>query len=95
MPTVTFQLRYCFFVIEHARRKILHFNITSHPTAEWVVQQLRATFPEAGGYRYVILDHDSKFDADVIRFLEGTGLKAKRTSVQAPWQKGLNSYCTS
>jgi hypothetical protein len=36
VPTVTFQLRYCFFVIEHARRKILHFNITSHPTADWV-----------------------------------------------------------
>lgn len=89
MPTVTFQVRYCFFVIEHARRKILHFNITSHPTADWVVQQLRATFPEAGAYRYVILDHDSKFDADVLRFLEGTGLKAKRTSVQAPWQNGL------
>jgi hypothetical protein len=44
VPTVTFQLRYCFFVIEHARRKILHFNITSHPIADWVVQQLRATF---------------------------------------------------
>jgi putative transposase len=89
VPTVTFQLRYCFFVIEHARRKILHFNITSHPTADWVVQQLRVTFPEAGPYRYVILDHDSKFDADVIGFLKGTGLKAKRTSVQAPWQNGL------
>lgn len=70
-------------------RRILHFNITSHPTADWVVQQLRATFPEAGPYRYIILDHDSKVDADVIEFLKGTGLKAKRTSVQEPWQNGL------
>jgi transposase len=89
VPTVTFQLLYCFFVIEHARRRILHFSITRHPTAEWVVQQLREAFPDAGPYRYVILDRDSKFDGDVIKFLKATGLKPKRTSVQAPWQNGL------
>ena len=38
IPTMTFQVLYCFFVIEHGRRKILHFNVTRHPTAEWVVQ---------------------------------------------------------
>jgi hypothetical protein len=89
VPTVTFQLLYCFFVIEHGRRKILHFNITRHPTAEWVVQQLREAFPGAGPYRYVVLDRDSKFDGDVIKFLKATGLKPQRTSVQAPWQNGL------
>jgi putative transposase len=86
VPTLTFQLLYCFFVIEHGRRRVLHFNITRHPTADWVVQQLREAFPEAGPYRYAILDHDSKFDADVIAFLKATGLGPKRTSVQAPWQ---------
>ena len=89
VPTVTFKLLYCFFVIEHGRRKILHFNVTRHPTAEWVVQQLRETFPEAGRYHYVILDRDSKFDADVITFLKATGLKATRTSIQSPWQNGV------
>jgi putative transposase len=54
VPTVTFKLLYCFFAIEHGRRKILHINTTCHPTAEWVVQQLRETFPETGQYRYVI-----------------------------------------
>lgn len=68
VPTLTFRSLYCFFVIEHGRRKILHFNVTRHPTAEWVVQQLRSAFTEAGPYRYVILDRDSKFDADVITF---------------------------
>ena len=89
VPTLTFQLLYCFFVIEHGRRRVLHFNITRHPTAEWVMQQLREAFPEAGPYRYVILDHDSKFDGDVINFLKATGLEPKRTSVQAPWQNGV------
>src|ERR1700730_9826204 len=88
LPTVTFQLLYCFFVIALERRKILHFNVTQHPTTEWVVQQLREAFPEAGPYRYVILDRDAKFDATVISFLKATGLKPKRTSSQSPWQNG-------
>jgi hypothetical protein len=88
VPTLTFQLLYCFFVIEHGRRRILHCNVTRHPSADWVVQQLREVFPEAGRYRYVILDRDSKFDADVITFLKATGLKPKRTSIQSPWQNG-------
>src|SRR5205085_10204372 len=89
VPTLTFQLLYCFFVIEHGRRRILHFNVTRHPSAEWVVQQLRETFPEAGPYRYVILDRDAKSDDTVITFLKATGLKPKRTSIQAPWQNGM------
>ena len=89
VPTLTFQLLYCLFVIEHGRRRILHFNVTRHPTAEWVVQQLREAFPEAGPYRYAIFDHDSKFHPDVMGFLKTTGLKSKRTTVQAPWQNGI------
>ena len=45
--------------------------------------------PGAGPYRYVILDRDSKFNADVTQFLKSTGLTPKRTSVQAPWQNGI------
>jgi putative transposase len=89
VPTVTFQLLYCFFVIDHGRRRILHFNVTRHPTSDWVLQQLREAFPEADPWRYVIFDHDSKFDAEVITFLKATGLRPKRTSVQAPWQNGI------
>jgi len=89
VPTATFKLLYCFFVIEHSRRKILHFNVTRHPNAEWVVQQLREAFPEAGRYRYVILDRDAKFDSSVLQFLEATGLEPKRTSIRSPWQNGI------
>jgi hypothetical protein len=53
------------------------------------VLQLREAFPEARPYRYVILDRDSIFNADVIGFLKSTGLKPKRTSVQALWQNGI------
>jgi len=73
VPTATFRVLYCFFVIEHERRRILHFNVTRHPSADWVVQQLRETFPEAAPYRYAILDHDAIFNVDVMAFLKATG----------------------
>ena len=91
VPTVTFQLLYCFFVIEHGRRRILRFNVTDHPTAEWVVQQLREASPEAGPYRYAIFDRDSTFSEDVVTFLEATGLKpngrAYRRLGRMEWRK--------
>lgn len=48
VPTIAFQVLYCFFVIAHDRRRILHFNVTRHPTSSWIVQQLREAFPTSG-----------------------------------------------
>ena len=45
VPTVNFSVLYCFFVISHDRRRILHCNVTRHPTSLWIVQQLREAFP--------------------------------------------------
>ena len=83
VPSATFRVLYRFFVIEHERRRILHFNLTRHPSADWIVQQLRETFAEAAPYRYAILDHDAIFNVDVRAFLKVTGFKPKRTSIQA------------
>ena len=89
VPTITFRVLYCFFVIEHGRRRILHFNVTEHPTSAWIVQQLRDAFPESSPYRYAILDRDAKFGADVIDLLEASGVKPKRISPACPWQNGI------
>lgn len=89
VATSTFQPLYCFFVIEHGGRRILHLNVTRHPTSQWVVQQLRQAFPEADPYGHVIFDHDSKFGSDAISLLEATGLQPKRASVQAPGQNWI------
>lgn len=91
VPTLRFKLLYCFLIIEHGRRRVLHFNVTAHPTSEWFVRQLREAFPEADPYRYVIFDHDSKFNVDVVQLLTATGLQPKRTSIQAPWQTALRN----
>lgn len=45
VPTVSFRVLYCWFVIEHARRRILHFHATPHPNSDWVVEPLREAFP--------------------------------------------------
>jgi transposase InsO family protein len=88
VPNLWFRTLYCFFVIEHARRRVLHFNVTLHPASDWIVQQLREAFPLPGPYRYVLFDHDSKFGNDVLQFLKSSALKPMRTSIRSPWQNG-------
>lgn len=89
VPTVIFRVLYCLFVIEHGRRKILHFTVTEHPSGEWVLQQLREAFSESCQYRHVILDRDAKFSPEVRDFLTASGLKPTGTSLRSPWQNGV------
>jgi hypothetical protein len=65
VPTITFGVLYCFFIIGHDRRRILHFNVTRHPTSAWIAQQLREAFPYKPVAEFMILDHDSKYGAEV------------------------------
>src|SRR5947208_13021949 len=53
VPTVRFQVLYVFLVLAHDRRRILHFGVTAHPTAEWTAQQLREAFPWDTAPRYL------------------------------------------
>jgi len=89
VPTLTFRLLYCFFVVEHGRRKIFHLNVTDHPTGQWIAQQLREAFPETCPYRYAILDRDGKFGHEVTDLLSASGIKPRRISPASPWQNGV------
>ena len=89
VPTLTFGVLYCFFVISHDRRRILHCNVTSHPTSAWVVQQLRETFPYDSIPGYLIFDRGANFNAEVIGAIESFGITPKRTSFRSPWQNGV------
>jgi transposase InsO family protein len=90
VPTLTFRVIYCFFVIEHGGRKILHFNVTERPTGPWIVQQLREAFPESCSYRYAVLDRDAKYGKDVMELLLSSGIIPKQTSFRSPWQNGIS-----
>ena len=89
VPTLTFGVLYCFFVIAHDRRRILHCNVTRHPTGLWITQQLREAFPYDSQHKYLILDRDAKFGEAVSNSVDAVGLKAVRTSFRSPWQNGI------
>ena len=86
VPTASLRLLYGFFVIEHGRRHIVHFNATFHPTAAWVIQQLRESFPYDTAPRYLIFDRDSIFSVAVVEFIKAMGTKPVRISFRSPWQ---------
>ncbi len=88
VPTVKFRLLYVWFVIAHGRRRIIHFNVTTNPTAEWVIQQLREAFPDESALRYLIYDNDSILSEKVTEAIECFGMEPKRTSYRSPWQNG-------
>jgi hypothetical protein len=58
VPTITFGVLYCFFVINHERRKILHCNVTSNPSASWIVQQMREAWPYAPAHKFLLFDRE-------------------------------------
>ena len=89
VPTITFGVLYCFFVLGHDRRHILHFNVTRHPTSAWIVQQLRETFPYEAAAKFLLLDHDSKYGSEVPVAIRTMGMTAVRTAVGCPWQNGV------
>ena len=68
VPKITFSSLYCFFVISHDRRHILHFNVTKYPTSSWIVQQLREAFPFGSAPRFVIFDRDATYGVAAIHF---------------------------
>ena len=88
VPTVSLRLLYGFFVIEHGRRHIVHFNATFHPTAAWVIQQLREAFPYDTAPRYLVFHRDSIFNPAVVEFIKAMGTKPVRISFRSPWQNG-------
>ncbi len=92
MTTVTarFQFLYIFVVIEIESRKILHFNVTAHPTAEWAIQQFRETFPWEHDYRWLIHDRDSIFSKALDESVEAMDLEVLKTPRRAP---RANAFC--
>jgi transposase InsO family protein len=89
VPTVTFRVLYCFFVIGHGRRRILHFNVTRHPNSLWIVQQLREAFPYQSAPRFLIFDRDAKYGLEVPIAVRSMAMRPVRTSFQSPWQNGV------
>jgi transposase InsO family protein len=88
--TATFQLLYVFVLIHHGSRRLLHFNVTAHPTATWTLQQLREAIGFGKDYRYLLHDRDSIFARHLDESIEGFGLRVLKSPRQSPM---ANAVC--
>jgi len=87
--TSTFRVLYVFVVIEHASRRLLHVNVTTHPTAQWTLQQFREAIPADHTYRFLIHDRDSIFSQTVDQGVRNMGLRVLKTPVRTPMANAI------
>jgi transposase InsO family protein len=89
VPTVRGQLLYLFAVLSLARRRVLHVNVTAHPTAAWTAQQMVEALPWTATVRHVICDRDGIYGEVFQTRVEHLGLKQVVIAPHSPWQ---NAY---
>ena len=87
VPTIRFQVLYVFLILAHDRRRIVHFNVTAHPTAEWTAQQLREAFPFEQIPRYLLRDRDRIFGDEFRKDVKAMGIKEVLSAPRSPWQR--------
>ncbi len=90
VPTVTFRVLYVFIVLRHDRRRVVHFNVTDHPYAEWTAQQIINAFPYEEAPRLLIRDGDDIYGDYFTKRVEGMGIEEVPIAPRSPWQ---NPYC--
>jgi transposase InsO family protein len=87
VPTIRFQVLYVFLVLAHDRRRVVHFNVTAHPTAEWTAQQLREAFPFDQVPRYLLRDRDKIFGDTFREQVKDMKIEEVLSAPRSPWQR--------
>jgi transposase InsO family protein len=88
VPTIGFVQLYVLVIVRLARRELFWINVTRHPTAEWIAQQITEAFPWNEAPRYLIRDQDTIYGAAVTRRLRVVGIRDKPIAAGTPWQNG-------
>ena len=86
VSTATFRVLYCFVVLRHAQREVVHFNVTEHPTAAWTAQQIAEASPWDEAPKYLIRDRDLIYGAEFTKRIKSMGIEEVRTTFRSPWQ---------
>jgi transposase InsO family protein len=89
VPTVRMRVLFVFLVVEHERRKVLHFAVSKHPTAEWAGQQMVEAFADRDVPRYLIRDRDGSYGHEFRRRIRSLGMKEVITAARSPWQNAF------
>ncbi|MBF0188283.1 MAG: transposase [Magnetococcales bacterium] len=88
VPTICFNVFHVLILIDHERRKIVHFNMTSNPTSAWVMQQIREAFPWDSSPRYLLHDRDPTLMACQSVF-KAMYIEPVITAPRSPWQNAI------
>lgn len=86
VPTATFRVLFVLLILSHDRRRVVHFNVTSSPSAEWTAQQIVQAFPEETAPRYLLRDRDGIYGPYFRRRVRNLGIKEVLTAARSPWQ---------
>jgi putative transposase len=87
--TATFRLLYAVIVLGHDRRKIIHFDVTAHPTQDWLARQMTEAFPWDTAPRYLLPDRDASYGRSFRDRVQAMGINEVVTTPRSPWQ---NAY---
>jgi transposase InsO family protein len=90
VPTVTFRVLYVFLVLRHDRRKVVHFNVTANPYAEWTARQIVGAFPYEEAPRFLLRHRDGIYGDYFKKRIKDMGIEEVLIAPQSPWQ---NPYC--
>jgi len=88
VPTLTFDLLFAFLVLGHDRRQLLWFEVTRHPTAEWLARQITEAFPWTSAPAYLVRDNDRAYGHVFTSRVRAMGIRDRPISPQSPWQNG-------
>ena len=86
VPTVRFKLLFVLVVLAHSRRKVLHFNVTENPTAQWTGQQIVEALPWDCAPKYLLRDRDAIYGSAFQRRVKSMGIEQVLSAPRSPWQ---------
>jgi transposase InsO family protein len=89
VPTLTFDRLFAFVVLDHGRRQLLWFDVTRHPTAEWLARQITEAFPWAPAPAYLVRDNDRAYGHVFKSRVRAMGIRDRPISPGSPWQNGI------
>jgi hypothetical protein len=89
VTTLTFERLFAFLVLSHGRRRVLWFEVTRHPTAEWLARQITEAFPWASAPAYLVRDNDGAYGHAFTSRVRAMGIRDRPISPGSPWQNGV------
>jgi putative transposase len=90
VPTATFRVLFVLVVLAHNRRRVVHFNVTEHPTARWTGKQIIQAFRDGSEPSYLLRDRDRIYGEEFQERIQAIGIKEVKTAPRSPWQ---NPFC--